>query len=122
MLMCAGRKDLVGLGPRQCHALLWLLLASQSKAQLSCSRHPSGSYPMHRFRRDSTRQQNRVYRLSGLLHHPHICIVRHGHCTTSIHRPEERPSRPLLAGFGGFRHQRHLSAADHILRHHVLLP
>ena len=122
MLTCAGRKDMVGPRPRQCHALRWLLLASQPKAQLSHSRHPSSSYSVHRFRRDPTRQQNCLYRLSGLLHHPHIRVVRSGHWTASIHRPEERPSRTFLVGFSGIRHQRHLSAADHILQHYVLLP
>ena len=77
---------------------------------------------MHRFRRHSTRQQNCIYRLSGLLHHSHICVLRSGHWTASIHGPEERPTGPLLVGFGGLCHQRHLSAADHILRHYVLLP
>ena len=122
ILTCTGRKDLVGPSPRQRHALLRPLLASQSKAQLSCSRHSSGSCPMHRFRRDPTRQQDCFYRLSRLLHHPHIRIVRPGYWTASIHRPEECPSRPVLAGFSGIFHQCHLSAPDHLLQYHVLLP
>lgn len=122
MLTCVGWKNLVGPRPRQRHALLWLLLASQPKAQLSYSCHPSGSYSMHRFRRDPTREQNCIHRFSGLLHHSHIRVLRPGHWTTSVDRPEERPSRPLLAGFSGLSRQRHLSAADYLLQHHVLLP
>ena len=112
----------MGLSPRQCHALLWLLLSGQPEAQLSYSRHPSGSYSMHRFRRGPTRQQNCIYRLSGVLHYSHICILRSGHWTTPIHRPKERPTRPLLVGFSRLCHQCCLSAADHLLQHYVLLP
>lgn len=117
-----GRTHLVGPSPRQRNALLRLLLTSQRKAQLSRPRHGPCCVSMHLFRRDPARKQNRIHRPGRLLHHPHVCILRTSHRAPSLHRPQERPPRPLLDGFSGICCQRYFSAADNILQHHVLLP
>ena len=76
---------------------------------------------MHLFRRDTARQQDRIHRPGRLLHHTHVCILRSGHRTAPLHRPEECPSRPVLDGFSGVCRQRYLSGTDNLLQHHVLL-
>ena len=113
---------MVGPSPRQRDALLRHLLTSQRKAQLSRPRHRARRLPMHLFRRDPARQQNRIHRLSRLIHHPHNDVLRARHRTASIHRTEECSQRAVLDGFGGLCYQWHRPAADCVFQHHVLLP
>lgn len=122
ILTNTGRTDLVGSSPRQRNALLRLLLPGQREAQLSRPRHPSRSYSMHLFWRDPARQQNCIHRPCRLLHHPHICILRPGHRTPSVHWSQERSPRPILDGSRGLCRQCYFGGTDHLLQHHVLLP
>ena len=121
-LTSSGRSNLVGPSPRQRDTLLGLFLSSQRKAQLSRPRHSPRCGPMYGFWRHPARQQNCVYRPSGLLHHPHHRVVRSRHWATFVYWQEERSQRTILDGFSRLCRQRYCCAPDYILQHHVLLP
>lgn len=118
----SGWSDLVGPGPRQRDALLRLFFTSQREAQLPSPRNSARCVPVHLFRRHPARQQDRIYRLSGLLHHPHDHVLRPSHRAAPLHRPKECPERTVLDGFSGLCRQRYRRTTDCIFQHHVLLP